>query len=53
MRMVTKAVMRKSIFRHGLEDILGLLGNPHLEQSERDTFTDWLKSPFAAGFFVV
>jgi len=44
---------RKSIFRQGLEDILRLLNNPHLESRERHAFTDWLKSPLWGDFFVV
>ncbi len=52
-RKTTKAMKRKSIFRQGLEDILRLLNNPHLESEERKAFTDWLKLPSWSNFFVV
>lgn len=52
-RKTTKAVVRKSIFRQGLEDILRLLSNPHLKESERNDFIAWLKAPFHTSIFVV
>ncbi len=52
-RKQTAAMKRKSIFRQGLEDILRLLNNPHLSAFERNTFIDWLKSPFHPSIFVV
>lgn len=52
-RKATQAMKRKSLFRQGLEDILRLLNNPHLKSKERETFSDWLKSPFDPSIFVV
>jgi len=49
----TAALKRKSIFRTGLEGILRLLGNPHLKESERQDFIDWLKLPIFHSIFVV
>jgi len=52
-RKTAKAVARKSLFRQGLEDILRLLNNPHLNATERNEFIAWLKSPFPTSDFVV
>ena len=52
-RKPTAATKRKSLFRLGLEDILRLLNNPHLDQADRDTFVEWLHQPFPPSNFVV
>lgn len=52
-RKPTKAMLRKSLFRQGLEGILRLINNPHLPPNEMKEFTDWIKSPFLALNFVV
>lgn len=52
-RKSTAALKRKSLFRIGLEGILRLLSNPHLKQSERQEFIDWLKLPIFSSIFVV
>ena len=49
----TEALKRKSIFRMGLEGILRLLGNPHLKESERQEFSNWLKLPIFTSIFIV
>ena len=48
-----KAVLRKSLFRQGLEGILRLLGNPHLPDEEYRDFLQWLKQPIYLSIFVV
>ena len=52
-RKVTKALKRKSLFRQGLEDILRLLGNPHLPAKEFRDFARWLNQPVFASIFIV
>ena len=52
-RKSTVALKRKSLFRIGLEGILRLLSNPHLKESERQEFIDWLKLPIFHSIFVV
>ena len=52
-RKATAALKRKSIFRLGMEGILRLLGNPHLKESERQEFIDWLKLPIFPSIFIV
>jgi hypothetical protein len=49
----TKATKRKSHFRLGIEDILRMLNNPHLNEKELTSFIRWLKQPFWGGIFVV
>jgi len=52
-RKATVAQKRKSLFRIGLEGILRLLGNPHLQESEQEEFIHWLKLPVFSSIFVV
>jgi len=52
-RKATVAQKRKSLFRIGLEGILRLLGNPHLQESEQEEFIHWLKLPVLPSIFVV
>ena len=52
-RKTTKALKRKSLFRLGLEDILRLLSNPHLQSDEDRDFTRWLESPIFTSIFIV
>ena len=52
-RQPTPARKRKSLFREGLEDILRLLGNPHLPPADRRKFTDWLRLPTLFSIFIV
>lgn len=52
-RKPTQAMKRKSLFRQGLEDILRLLGNPHLPPADRRKFTDWLNLPSLLPIFIV
>jgi hypothetical protein len=52
-RKATKALKRKSLFRQGLEDILRLLGNPHLPAEEFREFVRWLNQPSFPSIFIV
>ena len=52
-RKPTQAMKRKSLFRQGLEDILRLLGNPHLPAAEQRDFAAWIRQPNYFPIFVV
>jgi len=52
-RKQNKATRRKSLFRLGLEGLLRLFGNPHLNSSEKSEFIQWLKVPTFTSIFVV
>jgi len=49
----TKATLRKSIFRLGLEDILRLLSNPSADLEVFGDFCRWLKQPKYGSIFLV
>ena len=49
----TKATLRKSIFRHGLEDILRLLSNPNAEPDRSQGFCRWLEQQKFDPIFLV